>query len=408
MMEGSVLEIGQAGGKSMIHRVLQYPAKWEWHVLQQERLQAVSADGLPSRKFKKNNPPPAGGQSDIRLSREMEDQESKLAQIKAALPECTAWLDECKDRRTNQVIVSESLECGPFIYGTVMFQASEQHSDTIPFHFWLSQNKLVTLHDDLRLMIRLQRDTVVARLEGCSSAPEALFVMVSVVLAPFHGGLDEFEYRLGQLESTMRSSNRTGLMDVIFERRYDLLHWSHLFLPIRELHGAAKEAFMELLVENDNFQRVTHRLDRIENLLKHYAFEIDTLISMDGSISSFRGNDIMKTLTIFTVLFTPASVLAAIWGTNFNRLPFDEHKWGFALLCGIVFAVTVLIYIWLWRKGWTGDLLTGRKPNDKHIMGQAESMKISEIFGIKQPQESSADHTSPSTLPKRGSRSSSK
>lgn len=346
----------------MIHRVLRYPAKWEWHVLQQERLQAVLAKDLPRRKDNRSKEasPSSVGIEHASLIEQLEAEE-QLHAIKRLLPECADWLDDCKTRRSNEISVSESAELGPLLFGTLMFQVSELPNDIHPFHFWLSGNRLVTMHEDLRLTIRLQSDSSAARLENCKSAPEALFVMLNVILDPFHSGLDGFENRLGELESSMRLSNRTGLMDVIFERRYDLLHWSHLFLPIRELHGAAKEAFMDDLIETDSFKRMTHKLERIESLLKHYALEIDTLISMDDAISSFRGNDIMKTLTIFTVLFTPPAVIGAIWGMNFDSLPWVESYWGFPLTCSIIILVTAGIYVWLWRKGWTGDLLTGRK-----------------------------------------------
>src|SRR5690606_12933217 len=100
-----------------------------------------------------------------------------------------------------------------------------------------------------RLPLKLQNGSHTPSYDECEHAPEAFFIMISVLLDTFHGGLDGFERRLGELERTMRHRNRTDLLDVIFDRRYDLLHWSHLFIPIREVHGAAKEAFAEELIE---------------------------------------------------------------------------------------------------------------------------------------------------------------
>ncbi|MFX3634448.1 MAG: magnesium transporter CorA family protein [Candidatus Pristimantibacillus sp.] len=342
----------------MIHRVLRYPAKWEWHVLQQERQQTDLAEGLPKRRDNKHTDTAyrfiMSEKSSLIQQEEADEQRNA---IKRQLPECSTWLDECSYRTINQITVAESLESGPLLHGTLMFQVSEQQTDIHPFHFWLSQGRLVTLHDDLRLTIRLQADTAVARLENCHSAPEALFIMIGIILNHFHEGLDEFENQLGELERNMRNSKRIGRMDVIFERRHELLHWSHLFLPVKELHGAAKEAFMEPLTETDSFKRITHKLDRIEALLNHYALEMDTLISMDDAVSSFRGNVMMKTLTKFIVLLAPASVLAGVWATNFPPVPWDHSWWGFTLLCSIVFVITILLYIWLWRKGLMGNLL---------------------------------------------------
>ncbi|GLX66277.1 magnesium transporter CorA family protein [Paenibacillus glycanilyticus] len=365
----------------MIHRMLRYPdAQWEWHVLQQEWLPLETAQELPSRKDNRKKDETSKASMTLMTPPGSEEDALELMACKRLLPECASWLDDCWGRKMNQISVAHSANLGTIVSGTIMLQASEQQSDVQPFHFWLTNERIVTLHSDLRLMVRLQSESVTTRITDCKSAPEAMFVMLGHLLEPFHEGLDGFEKRLGELEQSMRISNRTGLLDVIFERRYDLLHWSHLFIPIREIYGAAQEAFMDTLTETDEFKRTTYKLDRIEGLLKHYALEIDTLISMDDALSSFRGNDIMKTLTIFTVIFTPATVIGALWGTNFSPLPWDTHQLGFIGMCVVIFFITVLIYVWLWQKGWTGDLLTGRDSNKK---------KQARIFMIEEAQPES-------------------
>lgn len=349
----------------MVHRMLRYPAGWEWHVVQQARYSPLDQKPLPSRKTSAKQAAVEAGAAKrkARNSKQEHAEEQEYNQVMAFIrqfPECGSWMNESLARTANHISVDDLPDVGPLLCGTLMIQVSEDPSDVQPFHFWLSRNRLVTMHEDMRLPLRLQTGTHADKYEECILAPEAFFIMISVVLETFHAGLDGFERRLGQLEKTMRIQNRTGLLDVIFERRYDLLHWSHLFIPIRELHGAAKESFTDQLADKDAFIRITHKLERIETLLKHYALEIDTLISMDDAISSFKGNDIMKTLTIFTVLFLPATIAGTLMGSNFQWLPLRDHPWGFALMITGVSAITAGIYIWLWKKGWTGDLLHKR------------------------------------------------
>jgi Mg2+ and Co2+ transporter CorA len=290
--------------------------------------------------------------------------EQHTDELKQLFPECAFWVDECTGRRTNSISVGVTANSEKRLYGTLMLQVTEDQSDVQPFHFWLTEQQLLTMHDDMRLPLRLQSIEHTPKLDSCETAPEGLFIMLSIMLETFHAGLDGFETRLGELESTMRKKNNTGLIDIIFERRYELLHWSHLFIPVRELHSAAKEAFMNHLTDTDSFKRITHKLERIDALLKHYALEIDTLISMDDAISNFRGNDIMKTLTIFTVLFLPATIIGGIWGVNFESLPFRTYKWSFTAMVTAIAIITIFLYIWLWKKGWTGDLLHGRSPKE--------------------------------------------
>jgi Mg2+ and Co2+ transporter CorA len=361
----------------MIHRMLRYPAGWEWHVLQQARGQTIRKGPLPSRKDA--NKQTSASREERRAVKaiskmEQNDAASQTDELKKLYPECASWFDECAGRRTNNISVGDASTSEKLLYGTVMFQVSEDQTDVQPFHFWLTEKRLITMHEDMRLPLRLQAIEHTPKLESCETAPEALFIMISIILETFHAGLDGFETRLGELETTMRRENRTGLIDIIFERRYDLLHWSHLFIPVREVHSAAQEAFMDELTETDSFKRISHKLERIEALLKHYALEIDTLISMDDAISNFRGNDIMKTLTIFTVLFLPATIIGGIWGVNFENLPFKEYKWSFAAMLTAIAVITGFMYIWLWKKGWTGDLLNGRNP--KEIVADSSTTRL--------------------------------
>ncbi len=341
----------------MIHRMLRYPTGWDWHVLQLARQPMNLDQALPSRKTSQSY-----SAADIEMEQSLA--EESTYEIKRLFPECAAWLDACEGRRVNHIGMEDQQVLGPVVFGTIMFQASEQSSDVQPFHFWLSKHRLMTLHEDMRLPLRLQKSTLTEKYEECRLAPEAFCIMLGTILDNFHSGLDDFEGKLGELELIMRNKNRTGLIDTIFERRYDLLHWSHLFLPIRELYGAAKEAYLHELTETEPYMRLSHRLERIETLLKHYALEIDTLLSMDDALSSFRGNDIMKTLTIFTVLFLPATIMGTLWGSNFIALPWKDHPWGFIGMIIFLVIITGGMYTWLWWKGWTGDLLKKghRKP----------------------------------------------
>jgi Mg2+ and Co2+ transporter CorA len=74
----------------------------------------------------------------------------------------------------------------------------------------------------------------------------------------------------------------------------------------------------------------------------------------------------MKTLTVFTVIVTPAMALGAIWGMNFKNMPELDWKYGYLYAMILIVISTVGIYGWLRMKGWTGDLLRGKK-NRRHF-----------------------------------------
>ncbi|QJC53394.1 hypothetical protein HGI30_18680 [Paenibacillus albicereus] len=356
----------------MIHRQLNYKAGWEWHVIQDDvRSRSVLPDEeahpVLSRAASGGRRPsdPAKGQAAWLAVRIAEQRDEQLRALVAELPFCSPWLRETEGRRRNEVHFSLDERQQPLLSGTLMVQADARRTELQPLHYWLCGSRLVTWHEDPCLPLKLQAGSWSEWMEGSPGAREAFLVLLGALLEVFHGGLDEYESRLTELERAVHSRNRTALLPVIFERRHELLHWTHLFLPIREVQDSFKEAYVDTVLETPEFQRLGYKLERIDSLLTRYTSEIDTLIAMDDAIASFRGNDIMKTLTIFTALFVPPTIAGTLWGVNFRYLPGIDSRWGFPILCASVVLFAAALYAWLWSKGWTGDLLTDRAESRK-------------------------------------------
>jgi len=354
MESRELIRHAREAANQLIHRNLVQIAGWEWHNLQL-----------------KHTPITPSYRQHVSAKTRTETNESYIAEkreLLQAYPEAVVWINESYERTRNNLLIQKVEEYGPVVQGTIMIQLSNHEQDVAPLHFWLSSTKLITMQRDIRIPLRLQHFDMQEQYEQCKNAPEAFFLMLGSLLESLHIGLDRLEQRLGQLERDMKERNRKDLLDTIIERRYELLHYNHMYMPVRELDGLAKEAFLELLTDSDGYQRVHYRFQRLDVLLKHYAIEIDTLISVDDALSNFRGNEIIRTLTIFTAVCLPASIVGAIWGTNFIHLPFKETPLGFVFMIGFILVITGFIYYMFWRKGWTGDILSKRKtarPKEK-------------------------------------------
>ncbi|OBA03810.1 magnesium transporter [Paenibacillus polymyxa] len=293
-------------------------------------------------------------------------QDSVIQHLKQKIPEAAEWLDKVEDIRSSFISVRfpdghQPLMCGSLIYSVQEEIDSQRNCNK--FYFLVLNQKLVTLNLDQNtreIMHTAERQTM---LEQCEDAADGMFVLARAVLHYFHTGMDKFEINLRRLEEDMEKRNARTLMDSILNARFELLYWSNMFIPFSELVTASREAYLDKLEENRFFKQLLYRVTRMEGLFRHYEKEIDTLISIDDAISAFRGNEISKTLTIVTAVFTPATVVGAIWGMNFENLPWIKTGWGFA--CVIIATVLSMagMYGWLMMKGWTGDLLQTNKRN---------------------------------------------
>lgn len=95
--------------------------------------------------------------------------------------------------------------------------------------------------------------------------------------------------------------------------------------------------------------------EQANNLIADIDFEfqdLDSKINLIFSIQGYRLNEVMKTLTIFSVIFIPLTFLAGIYGMNFENIPELKVKNGYFILLGVM-AFTTLLIIWYFkRKKW--------------------------------------------------------
>ncbi len=75
--------------------------------------------------------------------------------------------------------------------------------------------------------------------------------------------------------------------------------------------------------------------EQTNNLLGDIDFELAELESKINLIFSIQGhhlNEVMKTLTIFSIIFTPITFLAGIYGMNFEYIPELKSRYGYFIL----------------------------------------------------------------------------
>ncbi|MDB4934230.1 MAG: Magnesium and cobalt transport protein CorA [Labilithrix sp.] len=95
----------------------------------------------------------------------------------------------------------------------------------------------------------------------------------------------------------------------------------------------------------DHFARVTELVDSYREL-------VTSLLEAQFSMQSNRMNEIMKRLTIISTIMLPLSLIAGIYGMNFEHMP--ELKWlyGYPYALGLMLVVASGIIVYFVRKRW--------------------------------------------------------
>jgi magnesium transporter len=276
---------------------------------------------------------------------------------------CDEWIENIKDREANLLELNTETRGEEYIWGSLIYQQDiEDKTEKNTFHFYIGKDIFITVDFDFSIL-DVSPVGVQKQMDQAENAVEGFFILLGKLLSSYLQKIDAYEERLHDLLWEMKEQNNLQILEKIYENRHELLVWKNLVIPIVELNYVAEEAYGKEIHKMPEFNRVETRVQRIRMLLDEYQQAIDTMINLEEVVSTHRGNEIMKTLTVMTILFTPVTAWGAIWGMNFKLMPELEWKFGYLFAGILIFASTAALYYYVKMKGWMGDILKVKKKN---------------------------------------------
>ena len=95
--------------------------------------------------------------------------------------------------------------------------------------------------------------------------------------------------------------------------------------------------------------------EEVETVISEIDFslqELESKINLIFSIQGHRLNEVMKTLTIFSVFFIPLTFIAGIYGMNFRYMPGLEMENGYYIVMAIMLIISTGILIFVKKRKW--------------------------------------------------------
>ncbi len=100
------------------------------------------------------------------------------------------------------------------------------------------------------------------------------------------------------------------------------------------------------------YEKLLMQSKDIWELLEGHKESIDALHETNESAISFRLNDVMKTLTVISVIFLPLTLVASIFGMNNQFMPLINNISGFWIIIVIMGIMTLSMLLFFKLKKW--------------------------------------------------------
>ncbi|AQQ52338.1 magnesium transporter CorA family protein [Planococcus lenghuensis] len=272
------------------------------------------------------------------------------------------WIKQAGHERRNTLLMSRNVQQKEAVWGSLVYNLDPADRDTQQiFHFFLSRDTLITGNMDFLERTAMDKELVLENMKTTDTAIEGLMIIIDVVIDGFLKQIDAMEVDIRDLIWKLQQSNGEEVLDELMNIRHQLLVIKNLIIPVQEIHMSIKEAFEGQDQQKQFYKRAGQQLDRCHFLINEYKQEVSTMVELEDVTASVMGNEVMKTLTVITLLFTPISAWGAWWGMNFKHMPELDEKFAYLFAGLFIFASVAVLYFFIQKKGWFGDLLSRKK-----------------------------------------------
>lgn len=168
--------------------------------------------------------------------------------------------------------------------------------------------------------------------------------------------VDEIDERIIACEEEVFGSPGRDVINKIRQIKRDI---SSLERRIRPLSESLKgwERYLEHLTEDETRLEIRDCMDHARQLVDTLSSQKDLatgLIDDYISLLSFKTNEVMRALTVISVMFMPMTLIAGIYGMNFEVLPELKWRFGYPLALGGMLLCAAFLFGYFRRRGWIG------------------------------------------------------
>ena len=235
-------------------------------------------------------------------------------------------------------------------------KTAEHRFATHDVDFFVGPNYLVTVHDgDSRSIVDL-RDHATRNPKVLSEGPVALLHrIVDTMVDHYRPEIDKLEDRLDGLEDEIFGTGDPRLVRQILDEKRQVASLRRIVTPQCDVVGRlARRDFVDVSTElSFRFRDVYDHLVRVADDALIFQDRITGMLDAHLSNVSFRLNEVMKVLTLVTVLFMPPTLVAGIWGMNvpLPRFPGDDAA-QFWWVIGAMATMTVGMLVYFRGRRW--------------------------------------------------------
>ena len=165
--------------------------------------------------------------------------------------------------------------------------------------------------------------------------------------------LDKIGHKLDSLEDDVFEGRSDEVVRDLSNAKQEIISYRKIIKPERSTLRVLERHIERFLPEELElyFDDIVDAAERIWDMLDNYKEVVEALEDTNESVISHRQNDVLRVLTVITVLLLPLTLITGVFGMN-AKFPGFETVWAFWTIFGVMVAALIGMLAFFRAKKW--------------------------------------------------------
>lgn len=213
----------------------------------------------------------------------------------------------------------------------------------------LFQEKIGDVFDPIRDRMRKNKKRI-----RSSRTDYLAFALMDIVFDNYNFIISQIGEKIESLEIYLLNNAKESALKEINNFKKEIIYLHKSIKPCREIVVELLKLDSELVKESMylHFEDLKNNLNQALESLESYREILSDQLQIYHTTISSKLNDIIKFLTVFSVIFIPLTFIAGVYGTNFDYLPELHYKYSYFIMLGVMFILAISMILYFKNKKW--------------------------------------------------------
>jgi magnesium transporter len=226
---------------------------------------------------------------------------------------------------------------------------------TNELNFFLGKNFLVTYHvDPLRSIVATEERATKGTMHIARAPDRVAHTLLDSIVENYKPALDELSLEIAELEQLALQNPCKETLNKILQIKKEVLHLRQIIGPQREVLARFAAGEFSLIRPHlvPYYRDVYDALFHINELAQSYTDSLTGILQVYLNMSSNQTGEVVKLLTLITVITTPLMMVGTWYGMNFHNMPELSWRHGYAAAAALTLVCTLATYLYFKKKKW--------------------------------------------------------